>query len=59
VLLGKEEGLQHKSIANMDSVPMISKSLLGQRIGRLKAGREVEIKRALEHALDWPALKMI
>jgi mRNA interferase MazF len=59
VLLGKEEGFRQPSVANMDNIHVAPKSLLGDRIGRLEAGREAEIKRALGYALDWLKLKMI
>jgi mRNA interferase MazF len=59
VLLGKKEGLQHSSVANMDNLHVVPKSLLDDRIGMLEAGREVEIKSALGYALDWPELKII
>jgi mRNA interferase MazF len=58
VPMGKREGLQHMSVVNMDNLHVIPKSLLGDRIGMLEAGRQVEIKRALGHALDWPELKV-
>lgn len=56
--LGKKEGLQHSSIANMDNIHVIAKSLIGERIGMLEAGKETEVKRALGYALDWPELKI-
>ena len=55
---GKREGLQRLSVANMDNLHVIPKSLLGDRIGVVGAGRESEIKRALGYALDWPELKV-
>jgi mRNA interferase MazF len=58
VLLGEKEGLQHSSVANMDNLHVVPKSLLGDRIGMLEAGREAEIKRSLGYALDWPELKI-
>jgi mRNA interferase MazF len=58
VLLGKKEGLQQSSVANMDNIHVVPKSLLSDRIGVLGAGKEVEIKRALGYALDWPELKI-
>jgi mRNA interferase MazF len=59
VLLGKKEGLQHPSAANMDNLHVIPKSLLGDRVGMVGPGREAEIKCALGYALDWPELKTI
>jgi mRNA interferase MazF len=58
VLLGKKEGLQHPSVANMDNIHVVPKSLLGDRIGVLEDRRKAEIKRALGYALDWPELKI-
>ena len=57
VPLGKKEGLQHPSVASMDNLHVIPKSLLGDRIGMVGSGREAEIKCALGYALDWPELK--
>ena len=57
--MGKREGLQRLSVANMDNLHVIPKSLLGDRIGVVGAGRESEIKRALGYALDWSELKVI
>jgi mRNA interferase MazF len=59
VPMGKKEGLQQLFVANMDNLHVISKSLLGDRIGMVGAGREAEIKRALGYALDWPELKIV
>ncbi len=58
VPLGKKEGLTQLSVANMDNIHVIPKSLLGDRIGIVVSGREAEIKRALGYALDWPELKI-
>jgi mRNA interferase MazF len=58
VQLGRKEGLAQLSVANMDNIHVIAKSLLGDRIGMVAHGREVEIKRALGYALDWPELKI-
>ncbi len=59
VALGKQEGLQRLSVANMDNLHVIPKLMLGDRIGAVGAGRETQIKRALGYALDWPELKVI
>jgi mRNA interferase MazF len=59
VPLGKKEGLPHLSVANMDNIHVIPKSVLRNRIGAVASDREAEIKRALGYALDWPELKMI
>lgn len=57
--LGQQEGLHQPSVANMDNVHVVPKSILGERIGVLAARREPEIKRALGYALNWPELKII
>jgi mRNA interferase MazF len=59
VPLGKKEGLEHSSVANMDNLHVIPKSQLGDHIGMVGAGREAEIKRALGYALNKPELKAI
>ncbi len=59
VLLGKKEGLQHESVANMDNIHVIPKALLGDRIGLIGPARESDIKRALGYALEWPELKVL
>jgi mRNA interferase MazF len=59
VALTKPEGLPLPSVANLDNVHVISKSLLSDRIGSLSSDREREVKRALGYALDWPELKVI
>ena len=58
VQLGRKEGLAQLSVANMDNIHVIAKSLLGDCVGMVAPGREVEIKRALGYALDWPELKI-
>ena len=59
ILLGSKEGLQRLSVASMDNIHVIPKSLLGDRLGMVGAAREVDVKRALGYALDWPELKII
>jgi mRNA interferase MazF len=59
VPLGEEEGLRRSSVANLDNIHVLPKSLLGDRIGMLESKREAEIKRALGYALDWPELKIL
>jgi mRNA interferase MazF len=56
VPFGKREGLSKRCVANLDTLRSVpSASLLG-RIGRLKASRYIEVKRALGHVLHWPEL---
>jgi mRNA interferase MazF len=57
--LGKEEGLARPSVANLDNIHVIAKSLLSDRLGTLPRSREPEVKRALGYALDWPELKSL
>jgi len=59
VPLGTSEGLPRLSVANLDNVHVVAKKLIGERIGRLHAGRQREVKRALGYALDWPELKVL
>ncbi len=59
VQVGQKEGLSRPSVANLDNVHVVSRKLLGERIGALEASREREIKRALGYALDWPELKVL
>jgi mRNA interferase MazF len=59
VPLGTSEGLPRLSVANLDNVHVVPKRLLGDVIGRLHAGRQREVKRALGYALDWSELKVL
>jgi mRNA interferase MazF len=59
VTLGRREGLQHPSVANLDNVHVVPKALLGDRIGELGGGRNREVKRALGYSLDWVELKIL
>jgi mRNA interferase MazF len=59
VRLGRAEGLRERSVANLDNVHVIRKSLLRSRIGALDAPRRVEVKRALGYSLDWAELKAL
>jgi mRNA interferase MazF len=59
VPLGKEEGLQRASVANMDNVHTVPKAYLKGLIGTLGAGREREVKRALGYTLGWAELKTL
>ena len=54
---GRAEGLARQSVINFDNVHVIPTELVGDRLGRLAAGREREAKRALGAALDWPELR--
>jgi len=57
VLLGREEGLRRRSVANLDNVHVVPKQSLASRIGALRSNRIQEVKRALGYALGWPELK--
>ena len=59
VPLGADEGVSRRSVANLDNIHVIPKSALGERLGRIAAAREREVKRALGYALDWPELKTV
>ena len=59
VTLGVHEGVSRPSVANLDNIHVIPKTVVGDRLGRLAMGREREIKRALGYALDWPELKTV
>ena len=52
VPLGETEGVA-PSVANLDNVHVVAKRLLTARAGALAAAREIEVKRALGHALGW------
>jgi mRNA interferase MazF len=59
VQLGPEEGLPRPSVANLDNVHVVPKSLLRDAVGLLAPSREREVKRALGYALGWPELKVL
>jgi mRNA interferase MazF len=59
VMLGPAEGLARASVANLDNIHVILKSIVGDRIGRVERSREREVKRALGYALDWIELKVL
>ena len=57
--LGSKEGLRRPCVANSDSLHVIPKNLLTERISRLPSSRHLEVKRAVGYALDWPELKVL
>ena len=59
VAVGRQEGLPRSSVANLDNVHVIAKSLIGDPLGSLVPSRHREVKRALGYALDWPELKVL
>lgn len=59
VTLLNSEGVRDPSVANLDNIHVVAKSVLGDRIGVLSPAQEREVKRALGYALDWPELKVL
>jgi mRNA-degrading endonuclease toxin of MazEF toxin-antitoxin module len=59
ILLGRSEGLSRPSVVNFDNIHVVPTGSLEQRLGRLTAGREREVKRALGFALGWAELKLL
>ena len=59
VNVGREEGLARPSVVNFDSIHVVAKTLLEDRIGSVRSVRETEVKRAMGYALDWPELKVL
>ena len=56
VHLGRRERLPRSCVANLDALRTLPRTCFATRIGRLAAGRHVEVKRALGHVLHWPEL---
>lgn len=59
VKLGHAEGLARDSVANLDNIHVIPKAIVGTRVGGLALNRQLEIKRALGHALGWAELQSL
>jgi len=59
VPLGRREGLERASVANLDNVHVVPRARLGSAIGVLDDERHREVKRALGYALDWAELKVL
>ena len=59
VALSKREGLSQRSVANLDNLHVVPRTLLTKRLGTILPGRVWEVKRALGYALDWPELKVV
>lgn len=59
VRLGRDEGLKSDSVANLDNIHVIPKSIIGTRIGELAPRRQREVKRALGFVLGWPELQSL
>jgi len=56
VSLGRREGLPRPCVANLDTLRTIPVACLDALVGRIAAGRHVEVKRALGHVLHWAEL---
>ena len=59
VRVGRKEGLFRSSVVNLDNIHVVSRRVLGERIGALAPGRQRELKRALGYALAWEELKIL
>ena len=59
VPLGRREGLDRPSVANLDNVHVVAKARLGDLVGAIGNARHAEVKRAFGYALDWPELKVL
>lgn len=59
IKIGRDEGLARDSVANLDNIHVVPKSILGTRIGGLASDREREVKRALGFALGWAELQSL
>ena len=56
VALGRAEGLPQPCVANGDNLRTVPRSSLAKRAGALAGARQIEVKRALGHALGWSEL---
>jgi mRNA-degrading endonuclease toxin of MazEF toxin-antitoxin module len=59
VSLGTQEGLNQASVANLDTVHVVAKARLRDRLGEIAPPREREVKRALGLALGWTELMVL
>jgi mRNA interferase MazF len=59
VPLGRREGLDRPSVANLDNIHVIPAARLGDLVGILEGARHTEVKRAVGYAFDWPELKVL
>jgi mRNA interferase MazF len=59
VPLGRREGLDRPSVANLDNVHVVPAARVGDLIGILGSPRHTEVKRAVGYAFDWPELKVL
>jgi mRNA interferase MazF len=56
VRLGKRDGLPISCVANCDNLRTVSRDALVERISRVSALRQVEVKRAVGYAFGWDEL---
>ena len=56
VQLGKRDGLSTPCAANCDNLRTVRREVLVERISKLGASRQVEVKRAVGYALGWEEL---
>jgi mRNA interferase MazF len=56
VPLGKRDGLPATCVANCDNLRTVSRNALVERISRLRASREMAVKRAVGYAFGWEEL---
>lgn len=59
VSVGPDAGLAAASVVNLDNLHVVTKTRIGERLGRLPAARVIEVKRALGYAFDWWELKLL
>jgi mRNA interferase MazF len=57
--LGRREGLDRPSVANLDNVHVIPTARVSDLVGTLGSARHPEVKRAVGYAFDWPELKVL
>jgi mRNA interferase MazF len=56
VQLGKRDGLSAPCVANCDNLRTVRREVLAERISKLGASRQAEVKRAVGYALGWEEL---
>ena len=56
VRLGKRDGLPISCVANCDNLRTVGHAALVERISRVSALRQVEVKRAVGYAFGWDEL---
>ncbi|HWO24283.1 MAG TPA: type II toxin-antitoxin system PemK/MazF family toxin [Kofleriaceae bacterium] len=53
LVLGRRDGMPQRCVANFDNLLAVPVSTLVEQIGGLSAGRIIEVKHALGHAVGW------